>query len=468
MSYSTPPPHSTDTADELNSSTFGSSDSAQSLPDHRMPEHEMRAEDAYQLIEEELLLDGNARQNLATFCQTWDEPQVHKLMDLSINKNLIDKDEYPQTAELEMRCVRILATLWHASDEEHPLGCATIGSSEACMLAGMAALRRWKAQRQAQGKPYDRPNLVCGPVQICWHKFCTYWEVEMREVPMESGVYCLTAEALIDYVDENTIVVMSTFGVTYTGEYEDVARIAEALDELAIAGGPDVDLHIDAASGGFLAPFVAPDILFDFRLARVKSISASGHKFGLAPLGAGWVVWRSEKEMPEEFQFKVNYLGGSVPSIGINFSRPAGQIIAQYYNFVRLGMAGYRQIHRAAYQVADYIGKQLLELGGFELIHGGNPMKGIPAVCFKLNDAESHELSLYELSDRLRMRGWQVPAYSMPEHVTDLVVMRVMIRQGFSMDMAHLFISDLTRAVEYLRRIEGHAAAQEARGFKHT
>ncbi len=459
--------------DEANSSTFGSRSTSHTLPTHHMREYALRAEDACQLIEEELLLDGNARQNLATFCQTWDEAQVHRLMDLSINKNLIDKDEYPQTAELEMRCVRILASLWNAPDTEQSIGCATIGSSEACMLAGLAALRRWRARRKVEGKPHDTPNFVCGPVQICWHKFCRYWDVEMREVPMEKGFYSLTPEVLVDHVDENTILVMSTLGVTYTGEYEDVEGIAKALDDIAAAGGPDVDLHIDAASGGFLTPFLAPELLVDFRLPRVKSISASGHKFGLAPLGCGWVLWRSMQDLPEELIFNVNYLGGSIPTIAINFSRPAGQVIAQYYNFVRLGKVGYRQIHEACYRVAAWLSSQIAQLGKFDFITSGDPLRGIPALCFCIQKEGQEELegfSLYELSDRLRMRGWQVPAYSMPEHVTSLVVMRLVIRQGFSMDMACLFLRDFANALDFLRRhpSPSRRIEEESGSFSHS
>lgn len=456
--------------EDLNSSVFGAQDVALALPKESMPEHSMRAEDVYQLIDEELLLDGNARQNLATFCQTWDDPQVRRLMDLCIDKNLIDKDEYPQSAEIEQRCVRILADLWNAPKEVLATGCATIGSSEACMLAGMAALWRWRERQKAAGKAFDKPNLVCGPVQICWHKFCRYWGVEMRELPMAPNDYGLTPEKMLTQVDENTIVVMTTFGLTYTGQYEDTAALSAALDKLAKEGGPDIDLHVDAASGGFLAPFLAKELKFDFRLPRVKSISASGHKYGLAPLGCGWVLWRNPADLPKDLTFEVNYLGGSVPTIAINFSRPAGQIIAQYYDFVRLGREGYRRIHRAAYDVAAYVAEQFAALGEFEFITKGDEHAGIPSVCFAMKADFKQGFDLYELSDRLRMRGWQVPAYSLPADVEDMVVMRVMVRQGFSMDMANLFMSDVARAMDFLA---GRAAGQGTRvedtmSFKHT
>lgn len=457
-------------SDNVSTSIFGAEDVSRPLPKDRMPEESMRAEDAYQLISEELLLDGNARQNLATFCQTWDDPQVHRLMDLSINKNMIDKDEYPQCAEIELRCVRMLAHLWNVPSSAKPIGCSTIGSSEACMLGGLAALWRWRARRRAAGKPTDKPNLVCGPVQICWHKFCRYWDVEIREIPMSPGQFCMSEEEVLKRVDENTICVVPTFGVTYTGQYEFPEDVCRVLDKLAREGGPDVDVHVDAASGGFLAPFMAPEIPFDFRLPRVKSISTSGHKYGLAPLGCGWVLWRDESELPKELTFAVNYLGGSVPTIAINFSRPAGQIISQYYDFVRLGMTGYRQIQAAAYKVASFLAAEIAKLGEFEFIATGNPKTDIPAVCFYMKEGSHPGYNLYELSDRLRMRGWQVPAFSMPAHVEHLVVMRVMVRQGFTMDMAELLMEDMKRAVDFLARHSPaqHLTESEAMAFKHT
>ena len=312
-----------DVADQLLDCLFASKDLEQALPKYTFPDHEVLPDIAYQVIHDELLVDGNARQNLATFCQTWEEPQVHALMDLSINKNLEDKDEYPQTAEIERRCVHMMADLWRAHDAANTVGTSTIGSSEACMLAGMAAKRRWRTRREAAGKPSDRPNMVCGPVQVVWHKFARYWDVEMREIPMSPGRYCMDVEQMLERVDENTIFVMPTFGVTYTGVYEPVADLAAALDDLQERTGLDVDIHVDGASGGFLAPFCAPDVKFDFRLPRVKSISTSGHKFGLAPLGVGWVIWSDAAELPEDLIFHVNYLGGDMPDFQINFSRPA-------------------------------------------------------------------------------------------------------------------------------------------------
>lgn len=429
---------------------FGSVYTAGVLPTSVVPEVSMAPRDAYQLIHDELFLDGNARQNLATFCQTWSDEEIHKIMDLCISKNMIDKDEYPETAAVEMRCVAMIANLWKADAKETPIGCSTIGSSEACMLGGLAALWRWRARQKAVGKPTDKPNLVCGPVQICWHKFCRYWDIEMREVPMEHGRFDMDKDSMLKLVDENTICVVPTFGVTYTGQYEFVEPISDALDEYQKQTGIDIDIHVDGASGGFLAPFCAPEIKFDFRLPRVKSISTSGHKYGLTPLGAGWVIWRDTRFLPKDLQFNVNYLGGSIPNFALNFSRPAGQIIAQYYNLVRLGMNGYREIQMACYETAQYLAEKIAKMGPFSFISTGDPKKDIPAVCWRVADGASLGYTLYDLSDRLRMRGWQLPAFSLPAHCDDLVVCRLMVRQGFTKNMADLFLQDLQRDMDYL------------------
>ncbi len=308
--------------DHLEDSIFAGQDLAKAMPKYRFPDHEILPATAFQAVHDELMLDGNSRQNLATFCQTWEEPEVHALMELCLDKNMIDKDEYPQTAEIERRCVHMMADLWNAPEAANTVGASGIGSSEACMLAGMAAKWRWRAKRQAEGKPTDKPNMVCGPVQVVWHKFARYWDVEMREVPMRPGHYGMDADDMLERVDENTIFVVPTFGVTYTGSYEPVKPLSEALDRLQADTGLDIDIHVDGASGGFLAPFCAPDIEWDFRVPRVKSISTSGHKFGLAPLGVGWVIWRDVAELPDDLIFHVTYLGGDMPVFQINFSRP--------------------------------------------------------------------------------------------------------------------------------------------------
>jgi glutamate decarboxylase len=456
--------------DQLLDSVFADRDLAHEVPKYRFPPHETSRTTAFQVVRDELMLDGNSRQNLATFCQTWEEPEVHQLMDLCIDKNLIDKDEYPQTAEIERRCVNMLADLWNAPEGGNPIGCSAIGSSEACMLAGMAAKWRWRERRAAAGKPTDKPNMVCGPVQVVWHKFAKYWDVEIREVPMRDGHYAMDAADMLGLVDENTILVVPTLGVTYTGAYELVKPLAEALDKLQADTGLDIDLHVDGASGAFLAPFCAPELEWDFRLPRVKSISTSGHKFGLAPLGAGWVVWRDVADLPEDLIFHVSYLGGDMPVFQINFSRPAGQIVAQYYDFLRLGLDGYRRVHGASYATAKYLANEVLKLGPFELLCAGEESFGIPCVTWRIKAGEDPGYTLYDLADRLRIRGWQVPAYPLTGEVADLAVQRILVRQDVSRDLASLLLQDLRDAVHHFDKhpVTVPMTPVEASGFSHN
>jgi len=314
---------------------YASSDLSFVMPKYKMPEKEHDPRHAYQVVHDELMMDGNARQNLATFCQTWLDEYVHKLMDESIDKNAIDKDEYPQTAEIETRCVNMLADLWNSPDAANTMGTSTTGSSDAAMLGGMAMKWRWREKRKAAGKPTDKPNLVTGiNVQVCWDKFANYWDVEMRLVPMDGDRYHLSPEDAVELCDENTIGVIPILGTTYTGEFEPIREIHDRVVAFNAEHGLDVPIHVDAASGGFVAPFLHPDLEWDFRLPQVKSINVSGHKYGLTYPGIGFVIWRSADELPEDLIFHVNYLGGDMPTFTLNFSRPGNQIIGQYYNFV--------------------------------------------------------------------------------------------------------------------------------------
>jgi len=421
------------------------------IPKHRIPADGLRPDVALQLVEDELMLDGNARQNLATFCQTWFDDGIHKLMDLSIDKNMIDKDEYPATAEIESRCVRLLAHLWNSPAAATTIGCSTTGSSEAAMLGGLALKWKWRERCAQLGKSSDRPNIVTGPVQVCWHKFARYFDVELREVPLERDRLIMTPEEVLARVDENSIGVVPTFGVTFTGHYEPVAQIAESLDNLQRETGLDIPIHVDAASGGFIAPFAQPEIVWDFRLPRVRSINTSGHKFGLAPLGVGWVIWRDASDLPEGLVFHVNYLGGDMPTFALNFSRPGGQVVCQYYLMLRLGMDGYRRIHRNCYDVARHIARRIAALGHFEVLFDGDSGNGIPAVSWTMREDSRAGYSLFDLSDRLRARGWQVAAYSMVPNIADVAVMRVLVRHGFSLDFADALLDDIRRSLEYFK-----------------
>jgi glutamate decarboxylase len=371
------------------------------------------------------------------------------LMTECLAKNMIDKDEYPQTAMLESRCVNILADLWHAPEGGDATGCSTTGSSEACMLAGMALLWRWR-ERQASSHPTtsgkaanagaSRPNLVMGAnVQVCWEKFCRYWQVEPRRVPMVPGRYHLTGPEAAARCDENTIGVVAILGSTMDGSYEPVGEISAELDRLAAAGGPDVPIHVDGASGGFVAPFLQPDLVWDFQVSRVASINTSGHKYGLVYPGVGWVVWREAAALPEDLIFKVNYLGGQMPTFALNFSRPGAQVAAQYYNFLRLGFPGYRRVHQECQDVAVHMSGRIAKMGPFELITEG---RELPVFAFKIADPQAR-YSVFDLTERLRSRGWLVPAYTFPENLTDTAVIRLVVRNGFGRDLADAFLADL-------------------------
>jgi glutamate decarboxylase len=449
--------------------TYGASELASALPKSVFPDIEHDPRRIFAAVRDELMLDGNSRQNLATFCQTWEEPEIHHLMDTCIDKNMIDKDEYPQTAEIERRCVQMLANLWNAPSDDHTAGCSTTGSSEAAMLGGLAMKRRWEARRKAEGKPTDRPNLITGPVQICWHKFTRYWDIEHREIPMDQGRFLMTPEEVLSRCDENTIGVVPTLGVTFTGEFEPVKAVSDALDKLQAETGLDIPIHVDGASGGFLAPFCAPDLEWDFRLPRVRSINSSGHKFGLAPLGVGWVLWREEKDLPEEMVFWVNYLGGNMRDIALNFSRPGGQIVCQYYNFLRLGREGYRKVHTACYHSAQYLADEISKLGPFEIVYDGDMARGIPAVSWKLKEGADPGFTLFDLADRLRVRGWQVPAYTLPANCQDQAIQRILVRNGVSRDLCALLIDDMTAALSHIEAhpIQESLTSEEASGFHH-
>ncbi|HKS45376.1 MAG TPA: glutamate decarboxylase [Amycolatopsis sp.] len=416
------------------------------VPHTKLRDEPLPADTAHQLVRDELMLDGNARLNLATFVTTWMEPQARALMAECGDKNMIDKDEYPQTADLEQRCVNILADLWHAPDPAAIIGCSTTGSSEACMLAGMALKRRWSKLGRA-----GRPNLVMGAnVQVCWEKFCEYWEIEPRLVPMEGERFHLTAEEAVARCDENTIGVVAILGSTFDGSYEPVAEIAAALDELRDSTGLDIPIHVDGASGAMIAPFVDPELEWDFRLPRVASINTSGHKYGLVYPGVGWVLWRDRDALPAELVFNVNYLGGNMPTFALNFSRPGAQVVAQYYMFLRLGREGFRAVQQVLRDVATDLADRIAELGPFRLLTRGDQL---PVFAFTTKP-EVTAFDVFDVSRRLRERGWLVPAYTFPENRTDLAVLRIVCRNGFTHDLADLLVDDLARILPELEKQE--------------
>ncbi|MEU4827000.1 glutamate decarboxylase [Actinomadura citrea] len=435
------------------------------VPRYRLPAGEMEPSTAYQVVHDELMLDGNARLNLATFVSTWAEPEARALMAECAEKNMIDKDEYPRTAELELRCVHMLARLWNAEDPHHAVGCSTTGSSEAAMLGGLALKRRWRERRRAAGEPADRPNLVMGVnVQICWEKFANYFEVEPRYVPMEGDRYHLGAREAVELCDENTIGVVAVLGSTFDGSYEPVADVAAALDDLQARTGLDVPIHVDGASGAMIAPFLDPDLLWDFRLPRVASVNTSGHKYGLVMPGVGWALWRDEDALPDDLVFHVNYLGGDMPTFALNFSRPGAQVVAQYYNFLRLGFDGYRRVQQGCRDVATRLADEIGRLGPYETLTGGDEL---PVFAFRVR-GDAAAFTVYDVSAALRECGWLVPAYSFPENRTDLDVLRVVVRNGLGHDLADLFMDDLQRVTSRLRSHEqAHRDPREAGGFAH-
>ena len=415
---------------------------------HVIPAQESLPATAKQIVEDETILDGNARLNLATFVSTWMDDEAKQVYESSFDKNMIDKDEYPQTAAIEDNCWHMLANLWNAPDAAKSIGTSTIGSSEACMLGGLAFKRRWQQARRAAGKDTSTPNLVMSSaVQVCWEKFCNYFDVEARYVPISADHKTLDGHELEKYVDENTIGVVAIMGVTYTGMYEPVAEIAAALDEIQKKTGLDIPIHVDGASGAMIAPFLQPDLVWDFRLDRVHSINTSGHKYGLVYPGLGWVVWRDAQWLPDDLVFKVSYLGGEMPTFALNFSRPGAQVLLQYYLFLRLGFEGYRAVQQAAQDVALFLSAGIAKLDAFELWNDGSD---IPVFAWRLKDGHTKNWTLYDLQDRLRMRGWLVPAYPMPADLEQITVQRIVVRNGLSMDLAADLLDAIAAEVAHL------------------
>ena len=426
----------------------------------------MLPETAYQIVHDETMLDGNARLNLATFVTTWMDESADKIYAESYDKNMIDKDEYPQTAKIEDDCWHMIANLWNVPDAEKTIGTSTIGSSEACMLGGLAFKRRWQHARRAAGKSTDKPNLVMSSaVQVCWEKFCNYFEVEPRYVPVSAEHKMLDGFELDKYVDENTIGVVAIMGVTYTGTYEPVDKIAAALDAIQAKTGLDVPIHVDGASGAMIAPFVQPELVWDFRLDRVHSISTSGHKYGLVYPGLGWVVWRDKASLPEDLIFNVSYLGGTMPTLALNFSRPGAQVLLQYYLFLRLGMSGYASVQNETRDVALYLSAGVAKIGAFDLWSDGSD---IPVFAWQLKPGHTSNWNLYHLSDRLRMKGWQVPAYPLPDNLADQTVQRIVVRNGLSMDIAAQLLADIEEETAFLEQLESPMPVEGPKpGFHH-
>lgn len=452
---------------------FGSESSDTAMPRTKLNEKPVEPRIAYEMIKEYLSIEGNATQNFATFCQTYMEPMATRLMAETLEKNAIDKDEYPMTADLENRCVAIMQDLWHADPAEQPMGTSTVGSSEACMLGGLGMLFRWKKLARAAGvNIYSerRPNLVISSgYQVCWEKFCRYWDVEMRLVPLDREHMSLNMDTVMDYVDDYTIGITAILGITYTGKFDDVKK----LDELVEAYNREhpklpIRIHVDGASGAMIAPFIDPDLEWDFRCKNVWSINTSGHKYGLVYPGVGWVIWRGKEALPEDLIFWVSYLGGNEATMAINFSRSASQIVGQYYVFMRNGYEGMAEIHQRTLDVARYLAEELKGIEEFEVYEDASQ---IPIVTWGLKEGADVPWSLYDLSDRLRMHGWLIPAYPMPESIQDMVVQRVVVRQDFGMPLAIRLMNDLKKDIETLKNarfVTGDTQGTINTGFNHS
>lgn len=423
-------------------STYSSRYFSEPIPKFEMPDRSMPANAAYQMVHDELNMDGNQSLNLASFCTTWMEPEANKLIAENINKNFIDHDQYPQTEVLHQRCVNMIARLFNSPKDKKSVGTATIGSSEAIMLGLLAHKWRWINRRKKQKKKFDKPNIVFGAdVHVCWDKFAKYFDVEPRIIPMEVGRYTIGPKEIARRVDENTICVGAILGTTFTGQYDDIEGINKYLLKIKQQKGWDIPIHVDAASGGFIAPFVYPDMLWDFRLEQVKSINVSGHKYGLVYPGIGWLVFRDEEDVPKDIVFNVNYLGEEMPTYTLNFSRGSSMVIAQYYNLIRLGREGYSRIANNVIANAEYLSKRLIDSGFFDTL---NPTQLLPVVAVKLK--EKHNFDLYDLSEKLRQRGWIIPVYSLPPNAEKIVIMRMVVRENFSRGMADILLKDFVNA----------------------
>lgn len=424
---------------------YGSRYFAEGISKYVMPDEGMPARAAYQLIHDEMNLDGNPALNLASFVTTWMEPEAEQLINESLDKNFVDNDEYPQTEVIQSRVINMLARLFNAPDDCESVGTGTIGSSEAIMLALLAHKWTWKKRRQAEGKPYDKPNIVMGAdVHTVWEKFALYFDVELKLIPLKEDIYVISAEDVVAEVDENTIAVGAVVGTTFTGQMDPVKEINDALLKIREEKGWDIPMHVDGASGGFIVPFLYPDMEWDFRLEQVRSINVSGHKYGLVYPGIGWLVFKDKTDIPEELVFNINYLGGSMPNYSLNFSKGSSTIIAQYYNFIRLGYDGYKSIMENMSENAKYLSKKLKETGKFEII---NKNTTFPLVALTIKDSN---FTTYQLSDKLRERGWIIPAYTLPPNAEDVTVLRMVIKETFSRDMVNMLFDDIMDVCEKL------------------
>ncbi len=427
--------------------TYGSRYFSESIPKYEMPEEGMPAKAAYQLIREELNLDGNPALNLASFVTTWMEPEADQLIMDSVGKNYVDNDEYPQTSKIQDRVINMLARLFNAPHDCKSVGTGTIGSSEAIMLGLLAHKWTWRKRREEEGKTTDKPNIVMGAdVHTVWEKFAKYFDVQLKLIPLKKDVYTITAEDVAEEIDENTIAVGAVIGTTFTGQMDPIKEINDLLVDIKKTKGWDIPIHVDGASGGFVTPFISPDLQWDFRLEQVRSINVSGHKYGLVYPGVGWIIFKDKSDLPEDLIFDINYLGGLMPNYSLNFSKGSSTIIAQYYNFIRLGKKGYTDIMTNMFNNTLYLAGELEKSGRFELI---NKNIIIPLVTVTLKDAD---FTVFQLSEKLREKGWIVPAYTLPADAEDVAVLRIVVKENFGRDMIEMLLDDIMEAYDKLAK----------------
>ncbi len=431
-----------DQLDEL-AARYGNRFLLEPAPDGALPEHGMRSVDAMRLVGEELVLDGIPMRNLATFVTTWMEPEAQRLIAENLHRNFIDHAEYPQTAEIEQRCIRMLANLFHAPGET--TGARTQGSSEAIMLGALSLKWKWRKRREAAGKATDRPNLVFGgDVHVVWEKFCRYFDVEPRIIPLQPDKYTIGPEDVEPHVDENTIGVAAVLGTTFTGHSDDIRGINDLLVRIRDEKGIDVPLHVDGASGGFVWPFLYPDTEWDFRLEQVRSINASGHKYGLVYPGIGWLIFRERSDLAEDLVFYENYLGKTDATFTLNFSTGSAMVLAQYYNFVRFGHDGYRYIMETMQANARALAERIEAIGDFRLV--GDPgAEQLPLVAFQLEG--EHEYDEFDVASQLAAeRGWMVPAYTLPPNAEHVKIMRALVKLTLGHTLATTLADDIAEA----------------------
>jgi glutamate decarboxylase len=435
----------------------------QDAPKRAIPETSMTPLAAMRLVGQELAVEGIPERNLATFVTTWMEPEARQVIDENLHRNFIDHAEYPMTAEIEQRCIHMLAELFNAPGET--TGARTQGSSEAIMLGALSLKWKWRQRRESAGKPTDRPNLVFGgDVHVVWEKFCRYFDVEPRIVPLQPGKYTVGPEDVEPHLDENTIGVAAVVGTTFTGHADDVIGINELLVRLRDEKGLDIPLHIDGASGAFVWPFLYPDTAWDFRLEQVRSINASGHKFGLVYPGIGWLIFREKSDLAEDLIFYENYLGKTDATFTLNFSTGSAMVLAQYYNFVRFGKVGYRRVMEIMQANAEALAADIQRLGRFQII--GADEETLPLVAFNL--AEEHPYDEFDIAFQLAAeRGWMVPAYTMPPNAQNVKMMRALVKLNLSRTLVDTLADDLDEALKTLDA-KGPVSESERKRVKTT